>query len=149
MPVAEGAFASLRVEHLVRVGVVDHAEFRGVVDDEGDGDAAEVVALDEVRRAVDGVHDEELADWGEGLRRAFLPDEMRVGHDFQEALAQAFLHLFVVLRDEVGAAALGVDVKALPVDVLDEQAAGADEGRYGLNVSWLHYSILRNFTLRF
>ena len=58
---------------------------------------------------------------------ALLPDEMRVGHDFQEAHAQAFLHLLVVLRDEVRAAALGIDVQMAPVGVLDEQAAGADE----------------------
>ena len=65
--------------------------------------------------------------WGEGLRRALLSDEMRVGHDFQETLAQAFLHLPVVLRDEVGAAALGVDVQVPSVGIFDEQAAGADE----------------------
>ena len=52
---------------------------------------------------------------------------MRVGHDFQEARAQAFLHLLVVLRDEVREAALGVDVQVAPFGVLDEQAAGADE----------------------
>ena len=85
LTVAECALPSLRVEHLVRVGIVDHAEFRGVVDDEGDGDAAEVVVLDEVRRAVDGVDDEELPRGRERLRGSLLADEMRVGHDFQDA----------------------------------------------------------------
>ena len=127
LSVAECALSALRPEHLVRVWIVDDAEFGGAVDDESDGDAAEVVVLDEVRRSVDGVHDEELPDGGERLRRALLPDEMRIGHDFQEARAQAFLHLLVVLRDEVRAAALGVDVQVAPVGVLDEQAAGADE----------------------
>ena len=127
LPVAERPLPPPSAEHLVRVGVVDHADLGGVVHDERHGDAAAVVVLDEVRSAVDGVDDEELPGRGERLGRALFADEVSVWHDFQEALAQALLHLPVVLGDEVRAPALGVDVEMTAVDVLDEQAAVADE----------------------
>ena len=63
--VAERAMAATGGEEFVEIWIVDDAEFDGAIDNESDGNGAQMEIFDKVRCSVDGIDDEKLSFGGE------------------------------------------------------------------------------------
>jgi len=123
-------------EHLVRVGIINNADFDLAVDHKGDRYAPRRDSLDEALSAVDGIDHPQARRLAGFSAATLLAQEAVAGKTGQEAIANQYFDLAVGLGDPI-LGALDFDLQGSAVaEIAQSQISGlAGDGEGGVEAN--------------